>query len=388
MDFDRLLGATIQPTVRTVIADWMVAAAEAPAAQEPVDDGSFRGGGNLGRAETQLASQTRSPSAAGGAASSLPDLPPPTASPAALRAAANGLTPPQLPPGTDGRMMADEVLSRLAAARVATDEAEAPPPVVHQRLDTASADRGERHVQTETVTVVTIALGRPADDPAEIAAKARSRGLDHRPGDAAAEARTQPDPTGPLLRDAADANRPPKDPLAADAAGPSDPVDTTWTDASTRTDPAARERPRTGPDAAFATDRPEPRLPPIEPDFSVGAAILNAAMIPGWPPPRPFATSFLREIAAGRDLTDPAVQDKIIAGLGALGFASRFLEKLRRRLRALARRPEIAIAAGVLFASIMSVMEAAAHEIEAITEEEEDRDRGFGLAGRFRIDER
>lgn len=402
MDFARLLGTPVLPALRSVIADWVVTAAEPEGAREADDAAEAAVRRDGGRAPAEGPRDARAVAGRGSIAEKAADLPPATATPAALKAAATGLPVPSLLDPTFGRSTIEAALARLTLADAAEAEAFlasefAPKPaVVHQRIDTAAATAGEHRVQSDEMTVVTIALGKP-DEAAGAGDDGRDKGQDGErrarqhagPGEPGERALRQP-PVDPAMADVSETAAA-RD-QAADAAELGGEVAEADRDLR-RFDPDARPGPardplRGGFDPAAALERATAAHAAMEPDFGVGGAILNAAMIPGWPPPRPFATAFARELAGGMAADNPIVQEKLLAGLGALGFAARLLAGLRRRLAALRRRPEVLVATGVLFASIMAVMEAAANELEALAEEEEDRDRAIGLSGRFRIDER
>lgn len=402
MDFARLLGTPVLPALRSVIADWVVTAAEPEAAEARDDASGAAARRDPGPAPAEGTRDARAVAGRGSIAEKAADLPPATATPAALKAAATGLPVPHLLDPTLGRSTIEAALARLTLADAAEAEAFlatkfAPKPaIVHQRIDTAAPTPGEHHVQTDEMTVVTIALGRP-DEAAGAGDDGRDKGQDgerqarQHAGAADPGERTLRQPlVDPAAADPSE-NAAVQD-QAADAAELGGDVAEADRDLR-RFDPDARPGParealRGGFDPVAALERATAVHASIEPDFGVGGAILNAAMIPGWPPPRPFATAFARELAGAMATDNPIVQEKLLAGLGALGFAARLLAGLRRRLAALRRRPEVLIATGVLFASIMAVMEAAANELEALAEEEEDRDRAIGLSGRHRIDER
>ena len=72
----------------------------------------------------------------------------------------------------------------------------------------------------------------------------------------------------------------------------------------------------------------------------------------------------------------------------ALGVSPRFFERLRKRLGELGKRAEALLGIGMLYGSILAVLEAVTEELALIADEEDDQDRGHGLGGRFRIDDR
>jgi hypothetical protein len=117
----------------------------------------------------------------------------------------------------------------------------------------------------------------------------------------------------------------------------------------------------------------------------LGGAILNAAMIPGWPPPRPFANAIAKQLLSG----EPGqAEESLLEVLKSLGVGKKLMDRLRDKLRQIRRKLEALINLGVLYATVMSVMESVADELQALADEEEDEIRASSFGGRQRIPDR
>jgi hypothetical protein len=118
----------------------------------------------------------------------------------------------------------------------------------------------------------------------------------------------------------------------------------------------------------------------------IASCILNAAMIPGWPAPRPF------ELAAGRALVPerqpagaPIDENEALNYLASMGASRGLLDRIRELTRSLARRLKLLLGLAVLATLMTSALRTLQVELAALAEELEAAEEEELVGGRRHI---
>ncbi|WAJ30501.1 hypothetical protein [Antarcticirhabdus aurantiaca] len=119
----------------------------------------------------------------------------------------------------------------------------------------------------------------------------------------------------------------------------------------------------------------------------IASFILNAAMIPGWPPPRPIEPAALRafvfSVVGEAKLTQDEAETLLY--LANLGVRAKDLRRMMRRILAAKNRSVLMLALAAILTNARAAMTALADEIAALAEEMSEERRLAAADGRSRL---
>jgi hypothetical protein len=109
----------------------------------------------------------------------------------------------------------------------------------------------------------------------------------------------------------------------------------------------------------------------------IASFILNAAMIPGWPPPRPFVSVEVEELMTRLQKGPVAASElEVMTYLSKFGLSKELLAKIFALMEAIRRRRLVMLALAILLTNARAVLESIKAELARLTEESESAEAG------------
>ncbi|KQT54072.1 hypothetical protein ASG43_00045 [Aureimonas sp. Leaf454] len=132
----------------------------------------------------------------------------------------------------------------------------------------------------------------------------------------------------------------------------------------------------------------EPMLPAgTERAGILASFILNAAMIPGWPPPRPIEgveIKTLQTLLSKNQIVSKGDLELLLY-LANIGFSRAHLSKFLKRVEDRKRRSRILRAVALIMTNLVAVVDVMGRELQMLREEASDETRPKGPSHRARI---